>query len=167
MLHGQHSDRLLSADDGDAGEAVETLFARFGAIGKGGVRRRLGQVQDSAFLGDRSDQALAQPQAGDVHRFFAKAVRRGKLQRLVAQQIDGADLALHRLGDQVDHLVQLGLRRPALGHHIMKAGQNLPGGCGGGQRHGDALSDGEARCHAGRDAFPRLASISVALCFNR
>ena len=74
---------------------------------------RFGEVEDAPFGGDRADQALAHAQAGDVDRFLAEAVGREQLQRIVAQQIDRADLALHRLGDQVDHLVELGLRRPA------------------------------------------------------
>ena len=72
-------------------------------------------------------------QAGDVHRFLAQAVRGEQFERLVAQQIDRADLALHRLGDQVDDPVELGLRRAALGHDIVKAGQDLAGGGGGAQ----------------------------------
>ena len=96
----------------------------------------LGEVEDAAFLGDRADQALAHRQAGDVDRFLAQAVGREQLERVVAQQIDRADLALHRLGDEVDDPVELGLRRAALGHDLMEAGQDLAGGGGGGQWHG-------------------------------
>ncbi len=134
MLDGEHADRAFAADDRHAGEAVEPLFAGFRAIGEGRMVGRLVEVEDPAFLGDGADQALAHRQAGDMHRLLAQAVGRGQLQRIVAQQVDRADLALHRLGDQVDDLVELGLRRPALGHDLMEAGQDFAGGGGGAQR---------------------------------
>ena len=71
------------------------------------------------------------PQAGDVDRFLAQPVGGEQLELVVAQQIDRADLAAHRLGDQVDDLVELGLRRAALGHDLVQAGQDFAGGSGG------------------------------------
>ena len=88
---------------------------------------RFGEVEDSAFGGDGADQALAHPQLGDVHRFLAQAVGREQLELVVAQQIDRADLAAHRLGDQVDDAVELGLGRAARGHHLVETGQDLAG----------------------------------------
>ena len=75
-------------------------------------------------------------QAGDVHRFLAQAVGREQLEHIVAQQIDRADFAAHRLGDEVDDAVELGLRRAALGHDLVETGQDLAGGGGGGGGHG-------------------------------
>ncbi len=54
--------------------------------------------------------------------------------------VDRADLALHRLGDQVDDMVELGLRTAPLGHHVVKTGEDLARGNGGGQGHGDAIA---------------------------
>ena len=94
-----------------------------------------GEVEDAPFGGDRADQALAHAQAGDVHRFLAQAVGREQLEDIVAQQIDRADVAAHRLGDEIDDAVELGLRRPALGHDLVQTGQDLAGGGGGGGGH--------------------------------
>ena len=52
-------------------------------------------------------------QSGDVHRFLAQAVGGEQLELVVAQQVDRADFARHRLGDEVDDLVELGLRTAA------------------------------------------------------
>ena len=71
---------------------------------------RFGEIEDASFGGDRADQALAHPQPGDVHRFLAQAVGREQLQLVVAQQVDRADFAIHLVGDEVDDLVELGLR---------------------------------------------------------
>ena len=96
----------------------------------------LGEVEDAPFRGDRADQALAHPQPGDVDRFLAQAVGGEQLEDIVAQQIDRADLAAHRLGDEVDDAVELGLRRAALGHDVVQTGQDLASGGGGGGGHG-------------------------------
>ena len=69
---------------------------------------RFGEVEDAAFGGDRADQALAHAQPRDVHRFLAQAVGREQLEIIVAQQVDRADLAVHRLGDEVDDAVEAG-----------------------------------------------------------
>ena len=66
---------------------------------------RFGEVEDSALGGDGADETLAHGQPGDVHGFLAKPASGEQLELVVAQQIDGADLALHRLGDQVDDLI--------------------------------------------------------------
>ena len=145
MLDREHADRAFEPDDRHAGEAVEALLAGFGPVGEGGMLGRLGEVEDAALGGDRADQALAHPQLGDVDRFLAEAVGREQLEIVVAQQVDRADVAVHRLGDEVDDLVELGLRRAALGHDLVEAGQDLAGGSGGGGGHGARLSDGRAR----------------------
>ena len=64
MLDGKDADRAFEADDGNAGEAVKSLLARFRPVGEGGMVRSLGQVEDPPFGGDRADQALAHPAAG-------------------------------------------------------------------------------------------------------
>jgi hypothetical protein len=111
------------------------LLAGFGSVDELGMAGCLGQVEDPAFAGDRPDQAFAELEPGDVHRFLAKAVSREQLQLVVAKQIDRADFARHLVGNQVDDLVELGLRRAAPGHHVVKARQDFAGGRGGGQRH--------------------------------
>ena len=134
MLDGEHPDRAFEPDDRHSGEAVEAFFAGFGPVGEGGVLGGLGEIEDAALRRDRPDQAFAHPQAGDVHRFLAQPVGGEQFELIVAQQVDRADIAAHRLGDQVDDPVELGLRRAALGHHIVQAGQDLASGNGGGQR---------------------------------
>ena len=47
MLDGKHADRAFEADDGNAGEAVESLLARFRPIGEGGMVGGLGEVEDA------------------------------------------------------------------------------------------------------------------------
>ena len=110
MLDRQHADRALAADDRHAGEAVEPVLARFGAIGEVGVRRRLVEVQRLDILRDRADQPLAQRQRGDVDRLLVEPVGREQLQHALAQQVDRGDLAVERLGDDVGDRVELGLR---------------------------------------------------------
>src|SRR4029079_6824064 len=51
------------------------------------------------------------------------------------------------LGDQIDDPVELGLRRAALGRHLVETGQDLARGGRGRGGHGDALSDGATRRH--------------------
>ena len=152
VLDGKHADRAFEANDRNAGKAVEALLAGFGPIGEGRVIGGFGEVEDAAFGGDRADQALAHAEPGHVDRFLAQAVGREQLELVVAQKVDGADLALHRLGDQVDDLVELGLRAAAARHDLMQARQDFAGGGGGAQRHGQALSDARRPCHAGADA---------------
>ena len=145
MLDGEHADRAFEPDDRHAGEAVEALFAGLRPVGEGGMVGRLGEVEDASLGGDRADQALAHAQPSDVHRFLAQAVGREQLEEVVAQQVDRADFARHRVGDEVDDLVELGLRRAALGHDLVQAGQDLAGGGGGGERHARRLSDAARR----------------------
>ena len=133
MLDGKHADGAFAAHDRHAGEAVEVFLAGFGAIGESGWLGGLGEVEHAPFFGDRPDQPLAQRQPGDVDRFLAQAVGGEQFERIVAQQIDRADFARHRLGDQVDDAVELGLRRSAPRHDVMQAGQDFAGGGGGGQ----------------------------------
>ena len=49
VLHGEHADRALEADDRNSGEAVVALLAGLGTVGEGGMLGRLGEVQDSAL----------------------------------------------------------------------------------------------------------------------
>jgi hypothetical protein len=136
VLDGKHSDRTFPVDDRNTREAVEMLLAGLGAIDELRMARRFGKVQDPAFGSDHTDEPFAGFQPRDVHRFLAKAVSRKQLKLVVAQQIDRADLAPHFVGDQVDDLVELRLRGAAAGHYVVKARQDIAGGCGGGQRHG-------------------------------
>ena len=90
-----------------------------------GVIRGLGKIEDAALRRDRPDETLAHPHARDVHGFLAQPVGGEQLKEIVAEQVDRADIAAHGFGDQVHHAVELRLRRPALGHHIVQAGQYL------------------------------------------
>ena len=100
---------------------------------------RLVQVERLDPLDDRADEALADRELGDVDRFLLQPAGGEQLEAAVAQQVDRADLARHRLADDVDDAVELGLRAGARRHHVVKAGQDLArGGSGGGGRgHAD------------------------------
>ena len=157
MLDGEHADRPLLADDRHAGEAVEQFLAGLGPVGEFGMAGGLVEVEDRRVLGDRSDQALAERELGDVHRLLVEADRGEQLEHAVAQQIDRADLARHRLGDDLHHLVELGLRAELRGHHVVKPGQDLAGGGGGsgGRPWQRPLSESA-------DAFQSLSAKSIA-----
>ena len=128
MLDGEHADRPFLAHDRHAGEAVEQLLSRLGAVGEFGMARRLGEVQHRHLAGDGADQALAHGELGDVDRALVEAQRGEQLEHAVAQQVDRADLAGHRLGDDPDDLVELCLGAGLRGHHVMETGQDLAGG---------------------------------------
>ena len=112
--------------------------------------RCLGEIENSALGGDGSDEALARSQASDVNRFLAQAMRCEQLETIVAEEIDRADVASHRFGDEVDDAVKLALRRAAFRHDLVKSSQDLTGGRGGGASHDPALSDAPPPCHAKR-----------------
>jgi hypothetical protein len=150
MLDGEHSDRAFEADYGHAGEAVEALLARLGLVEEGGMLGRFCKVEDSSFGGDGANEAFTHAQPCDVHRLFPQAMGREQLEEIVAKQIDGADVALHLFGNEIDDLVELVLRRAALRHDLVETGQYLPGRGGSGQWHGQALTEGAAACHAKR-----------------
>jgi hypothetical protein len=127
MLDGEDSDRPLAADDRHSGEAMEQLLAGLAPIGEFGMARRLGEVEDRHVPGDRSDQPLAERELGDVDGALVEPDRGEQLEHPVAQQVDRADLALHRLGDDLDDLVELGLGARPRGHHVVQPGQYLAG----------------------------------------
>ena len=133
MLDRKHADRAFEPDDRHPRKAVEALLSGLWTISESRVAGRFGEVEDASFGGDRADKALRHPQPRHVDRFLAQAVRREQLQHVVAQQVDRADLAAHRLGDNVDDTVELGLRRPALSHDLVETRQDLASGgsCGG------------------------------------
>ena len=122
MLHREHPDRTFEPDDRHAGEAVEALLARLRTVDELGMAVGLGEVEDPALVGDRPDQSFPHLELGDVNGFLAQPVRREQFELVVAQQVNRADLALHRLGDEVDDPVELGLGVAARGHHIVEAG---------------------------------------------
>ena len=144
MLDCKHANRAFAANYGHAGEAVEAFFAGFRAIGEGRVAVGFGKVEDAAFGGNRANQAFAHRQPCDVHGFLAKAVCCGQLQLVVSQEVDRADFALHRFSDQVDDMIELGLRRGAPRHQVVQPGQDFAGGLGSGQGHAAALSESAA-----------------------
>ncbi len=131
MLDAQHADGALAADDRHAGKAVEQLLARFGAIGKVGVRRRFVEVQRLDLVGDRADQPFAEAEPGDVHRLLLQPARRIKFERAVAQQIDRTDLAIEAFADDADDLIELALGIDARRHDLVQPGQYGARGLGG------------------------------------
>ena len=136
MLDREHADGAFQPNDRHAGEAVEALLARFRAVGERRMIGGFGEVEDAPFRRDGADQALPHAQPGHVHCFLPQAMRREQLEEIVPEQVDRADVAPHRRGNHVDHAVELGLRRAALGHDLVQTGQDLAGGGGGGERHG-------------------------------
>jgi hypothetical protein len=127
MLNAEHSNRTLAPDDRDSGEAVEQFLAGFRPIGEFRVAARFVEVEHRHLVGDRSDQALAHRQPRDVDRALVEADGGEQFEHSVAQQIDRAYLARHRLCDDLHDLVELHLRVGARGHHVVKAGQYYPG----------------------------------------
>ena len=103
------------------------LLARLRPVDEAGVLGRLGEIENPPLRGDRADEALAHREPRHVHSFLAQAVRCEQFELVVAQQVDGAYLARHLVGDEVDDLVELGLCRAAPRHHLVEAGQDLPG----------------------------------------
>ena len=128
MLDAQDTDRPFAVDDRDAGKGMELFLARFGAVGEIGMRLGLGQIERLDIVRDRAGKPLAHGQPRHVHRFGIEALRRIKLQRTFAQQVDRADLARQAFGDDLDHPVELVLRMRAPGHHLVQAGKDLAGG---------------------------------------
>ena len=151
MLDGEDADRPLPPHDGHAGEAVEQLLAGLGPVGEFGVADGFGEVEHGGGPGDRADQPLAQRQLGDVDGALVEADRGVEFEHPVAQQVDGADLALHRLGDDLHHLVELRLRAQPRRHHVVEAGQYLTGRSGRLGGHEDGLA-GRRRASNGRVA---------------
>jgi hypothetical protein len=142
MLDRDHADRLVAAHDRDAGETVEQFLAGLGLIGEIGVAGRLVEVERLDILGDRPDQPLAQRHLGDVDRLLLEAAGREQFEHAVAQQVDRADFAVERLADDLDDLIELGLRSRARRHHIVKAGKDFACSGGRGRRsHKRALSE--------------------------
>ena len=86
---------------------MEALLAGFGPVSEGRMLGGFGEVEDAPFRSDGADQTLAHPQPGDVHRFLPQAMGREQLEEIVAEQVDRANVALHRRGDQVDDAVEL------------------------------------------------------------
>ena len=141
MLNAQHADCPLPPHDRYAGKAVEQFLAGFRPIAVVRVRRCLIQVQRLHIGRDQADKPLAHCHAGDVHGFLLESARREQFQHAFADQIDGTDLAGEYPSDDVDHLVQLGLRAGAGGHHLLQADEYLTGGGGGRARHEQSLTD--------------------------
>ncbi len=140
MLDREHTDRIFPVDDRHSGETVKALLAGFGAVGEGRVAARLVKIENPPFAGDRSDQPFAGRKPGDVDRGLVEAVGGEQLELALALNIDRANFALHRLGNQVDDMVELALRARALGHQIVKTDDDLARGDCGGQGHGAAES---------------------------
>jgi hypothetical protein len=161
VLDAQHPDRALAPDDRHAGEGVKHVFAGFGAVGEFRVTGRFVEIQDGDMFRDGADQAFAHGELGHVHGALVQAQRREQLQHPVAQQVDRADLALQRFGDDLDDLVELGLCVRPRRHHVVQPGQDLASGGGRGGRHGSPLTERAPLEHgelgtSGRDAAFRL-----------
>ena len=124
VLHHQHAERVAGAQHRHPEEGAVDLLAGFRAIGEGGVRLRLGQVDGVRLAGDEADEAFVGAQHGVVHGLAVEAFGRVKLERAVdAQHVDGTDLRHHVGGDQHDDLVEAVLRADRLRHHFAKPAQ--------------------------------------------
>ena len=77
-------------------------------------------------------ETLNLAEAGDVDRGLLEPPRREQFEHALAKQVDRADLAIERLADDVDDLVQLALRRDARGHQLVELRQDRACGSGGG-----------------------------------
>src|SRR3546814_20528159 len=97
VLDAEHADRPRAPNERDTGKAVEQFLARFGAIGKVGVRGGFVEVQRLDLLGDHADKALAERKPRYMDRFLLEASGREKLERAAAHEIDGADFAVQAL----------------------------------------------------------------------
>ncbi len=131
MLDGEHAHRALAPDDRHAGEGMEFVLTRFGAIAEIGMRSGLGEVQRLDIDGDRADQPFARAQPGDVDRRLVEPPGGEQFELAIAQEIDRADLAIERLPDDFDDGVELRLGALARSHHLVQAGQNRTGGSSG------------------------------------
>jgi hypothetical protein len=127
MLDCKDADRTFEANDRHSGKAVEAFFAGLRLVDIGGMLGRLGQVEDAPLGCDRADETLAEAKAGHVNRLLAKTVGCEKLEIIIAQEVDRADLALHLLSNEIDDLVELGLGRTALRHDFVETGKDLAG----------------------------------------
>ena len=90
----------------------------------GELRMILGfvQRQRAGMRRHVADQALADAQAGPVHRGLQKALRREQFKYVAGpQKVNRADFRHHVAGDDGDHLVQARLRVVRSRHHITKA----------------------------------------------
>jgi len=135
VLDAEHADRLLPADDRDAGEGVELVLAGFRAIGEVRVSGGFGEVERLDLAGDGADQTLADGHAGDVDGFLGEAAGGEQLQHAFAKEVDRADLGIEALADDIDHGVELVLGGCARGHDFVQPGQDQA-------RRGDGGRDG-------------------------
>jgi len=95
-----------------------------------------------------------------MDRFLRKATGGEQLQHALAQQVDRADLAIEAAADDLDDVVELGLRGAARGHDFVEASQD---GARGGDRGRDRAG-GDGGGHGGGPERPygkSMASASV------
>ena len=102
------------------------LFPRLRHVAETAFRRGVAGVDRGGGFGDAPDQAFAQPHPRLVDRFLLQALGRAKLKRLViAEKIDGTDLRLHRIRDQVGDAVQPFLPLSRLRKRVPQAPEEL------------------------------------------
>ena len=131
MLDCKDADLAFKPNDRHTRKAVEALFPRFRLVDVGGMLRGLRKIEHPALGSNGADEPLAHSKTGHMNRFLAKTVGCEKLEIIVAQEVDRANLALHFVGDEIDDLIELGLRRAALCHDRVETGQDLAGRSGG------------------------------------
>jgi hypothetical protein len=76
MLHGEHTDSALGADDGDTGKAVKAFLAGFGHIAEGRMGSGFVQIERFDLFGNRANQTFAKAQFGDVDSVLIQPARR-------------------------------------------------------------------------------------------
>ena len=101
------------------------------------MRGSLCEVERLNLCSDRADQTFAHGQFGDMDSRLIEPARGEEFQYALSQQIDGAHFTVQRLTNQLNGVVQFGLRASVGGDNIMQSPQNFSGGlCGGGWGRG-------------------------------
>ena len=124
VLHRQHADHAAAAQDGHAEQRVEDLLAGLGPVREVGVRLGVGQVQQPGLRGDASDEALADPEPGAVHRVAVEALGGEQLEQLPgAHEVHRAHLGHQVAGDDRNDLVEPLLGRGRRRHDLAQPAQ--------------------------------------------
>ncbi len=105
LLHHQHAEHAALVDDGHAKETGVALLA--GGLEVAKLRVRLGVLEVEWFLapGHQAHQALTDGQGHLPHRLTAQAdgLHQHQAVDLLVEQVEGADVGLHRLANAPHH----------------------------------------------------------------
>ena len=121
VLHHEDAEDLAEALDRHAEEAREALLAGLGQVAVAAGVRGVGGGERLGGLGDLADEALADAEAGEVHRLRVEPLGGGELEHVLAAEVDRADLGDEALGDQADDAVEPFLAAAGLGQRGAQA----------------------------------------------